>query len=72
MKFKTIDAYHQESDCKRYTISFCTDPNGDAFFRLWHKGEMLDCRRVPNFKDDRLIAMQELRDFANNHSRGKQ
>ena len=71
MKFKTIDAYHQVSDCKEYTISFLTDPNGSAFFRLWHKGEAIDHRRVPNMREDRIDALNELKEFANNHKLNK-
>ena len=49
MKFKTINLHLQESECGRYRISFAKDPAGNAYLVLWHKGQNIADRRVPNF-----------------------
>ena len=72
MKFKTINLHFQESDCGRYRISFSKDPAGNAYLVLWHKGQNIADRRVPNFNEDRQIAMKELYAAAQEHADANQ
>ena len=69
MKFKTKDQFHQESECGRYRISHNLDAKANSYFVCWHKGECIGSRRVPNFREDRLLAVAELTEIADQHAK---
>jgi hypothetical protein len=71
MKFKTIDQYHQQSECKRYTITHAKDHSvrSGVVFTLASHGAILDQTRCDDIASERALAVRELREFAAEHAR---